>query len=79
MLAAMTAAPLQGFLVSVRYMLSPVRPSVCLSVCNAQVVQIFRNISTALGNLGHPLTSTENFTEMSQGKPSAGGVKHKEV
>jgi len=36
----------------VRYMLSPVRPSVCLSVTFVRLteaVQIFRNISKALG------------------------------
>jgi len=27
--------------------------------------------------LGHPLTSTENFTEIVPGEPSVGGVKHK--
>ena len=36
----------------VRYMLSPVRPSsVCLSCTLLEAVQIFRNISTALGTL----------------------------
>jgi len=43
----------------VRYMLSPVRLSVCLSVCLSsvtlvyptQAVEIFSNISTALGTL----------------------------
>ena len=62
------------------------RPSVCLSVCRlssvtfvhpTQAVQLFGNISTALGNLGHPLTSTENFTDIVPGNASAGGVKHK--
>jgi len=44
------------------------RPSVvCLSVTLARptqlsLIEIFGNISTALG--GHPLTSTENFTEI---------------
>jgi len=43
--------------VNVRYLLSPVCPSVCLSVClytfvrPTQAVQIFGNISTALGTL----------------------------
>jgi len=60
-------------------MLSPVRLSiVCLSVCRLsvtlvlpnQAVEIFGNISTALGiNLGHPLTSAENFTEIVPGEP----------
>jgi len=46
------------------------RPSVCrLSVTlvrPTQAVEIFGNISTALGtlDLGHPLTSTDNFTEI---------------
>jgi len=62
---------------SVRYMLS----SVCLSsvtfVRPTQVVQIFGNISTALGTLAihwHPLKIS---LRSSQGNPSAGGVKHK--
>jgi len=47
------------FSVHVRYMLSPVRLSVCLSVCRlsvtlvcaTQAVEIFGNISTAFGTL----------------------------
>ena len=62
-------------------MLSPVRlSSVCLSsvtfVRPTQAVQIFGNISTALGTLairGHPL---KILRRSSQGNPSAGGVKH---
>jgi len=59
------------------------RPSVvCLSsVCNVRAsysgVQIFGNISTALGTLAihwHPL---KNLWRSSKGNPSAGGVKHK--
>jgi len=57
------------------------RPSVCrLSVtfvCPTQAVQIFRNISTALGTLAihwHPLKISRRS---SQGNPSAGGVIHK--
>ena len=69
------------FLANVRYMLSPVRLSsvVCLSVTcvhPTQAVQIFRNISTALGTLairGHPL---KILRRSSQGNPSAGGVEH---
>ena len=66
------------------YMLSPVRlSSVCLSsvtfVRPTQAVQIFGNISTALGTLAihwHPLKiSRRSF----QGNPSTGGVKHKRV
>ena len=73
--------------VRVRYMLSPVRLSsvFCLSVClssvtfvrPAQAVQIFGNISTALGTLAIRLTSTENFTEIVPGEPLRRGVKHK--
>ena len=71
-------------------MLSPVRlSSVCLSVCRmsvvclssvtfvhpTQAVQIFGNISTALGTLAiHPLKISRRSSE---GNPSAGGVKHK--
>ena len=53
---------------------------VCLSVTfvrPTQVVQIFDNISTALGTLaihGHPL---KILRRSSQGNPSAGGVKDK--
>jgi len=57
------------------------RPSVCrLSVTfvhPTQAVQMFGNISTALGTLairGHPLKILQRS---SQGNPSAGGVKHK--
>jgi len=73
--------------VHVRYMLSSVRlSSVChLSVCLSsvtfvhptQAVQIFGNISTALGTLairGHRL---KILRRLSQGNPSAGGVKNK--
>ena len=44
-----------------------------------QAVQIFGNISTALGTLAiqrHPLKISQRS---SQGNPSAGGVKHKRV
>jgi len=72
---------LAHILVSER-MLSPVRlSSVCLSsvpfVRPTQAVQIFGNISTALGILaihGHPL---KILRRSSQGNPSAGGVKDK--
>jgi len=57
----------------------------CLSVCclpvtfvrPTQAVQIFGNISTALGTLAicwHPLKISRRS---SQGNPSAGGVEHK--
>jgi len=60
---------LQWFLdVHVRYMLSPVRLSFCLSsemlVHPTQPVEIFGNISMAFGT-----TSTENFTEIVQWEP----------
>ena len=54
------------------------RLSVCLSVClssvtfvrRTQAVQIFGNISISIFNyLGHPLTSTENFTDIVLGEP----------
>jgi len=51
------------------------RPYVCLSsvtfVRPTQVVQIFGNISTALGTLASviPWTSTDNFTEIVPGEP----------
>ena len=53
---------------------------VCLSVTfvrPTQAVQIFGNISTALGTLairGHPL---KILRRSSQANPSAGGVEHK--
>ena len=56
-------------------MLSPVRPSVCLSVClsvvtlvhHTQAVVIFGNISTAF-DVGHPLKSTKTFMEIVPGE-----------
>jgi len=66
------------FLANVNYLLSSVCLSVvCLSsvtfVRSTQAVQIFRNISTALGTLAirwHPLKISRRS---SQGNPSAGG------
>jgi len=77
--------------VHVRYLLSPVRLSVvcrlsvCLSVCLSsvtfvratQAIQIFSNISTALGTLAIRWHSLKISRRSSQGNPSAGGVKHK--
>ena len=73
--------------VHVRYMLSPVRlSSVCLSVCLPSVCNArapysggsnFRQYFYGIMYLCHPLTSTENFTEIVPGNPSAGGVKYK--
>ena len=57
------------------------RPSVCnvrAPLRPTQAVQIFGNISTALGTLairGHPL---KILRRSSQGNPSAGGVKDRE-
>ena len=68
------------FAICYRYMLSVCLSSVCLSVTlvrPTQAVQIFRNISTALGTLAihrHPL---KILRRSSQGNPSAGAVKHK--
>ena len=66
-------------------MLSPVRlPSVvCLSsvVCNVRAPYSggsnFRQYFYGIRYLDHPLTGTENFTEIVPGNSSAGGVKHK--
>jgi len=53
------------------------RPSVRLSVCNARAPYSagwnFRQYFYSIWYLGHLLTSTENFTELSQGNPSVGG------
>jgi len=62
--------------------LSPVRPSLCLSVvCKARTPYSggsnFRQYFYGIWYLGHPLTSAENFTEIVPGNPSADGVKHK--
>jgi len=58
-------------------MLSPVRLSV---VCNVRAPYSggsnFWQYFYGIRYLGHPLTSTENFTEIVPGNPSAGGVKH---
>ena len=66
------------------------RPSVCLSVCLSsvvclsvtfvrftQAVQIFGNISTALGTLAIHWHSLKISPRSSQRNPSAGGFKHK--
>jgi len=60
------------------YMLSPVRLSV---VCNVSVPYSggsnFPHYFYGIKYLGHPLTSTENFTEIVAGEPLRRGVKHK--
>jgi len=59
------------------------RPSVCrlTVVCNARAPYSggwnFRQYFYGIRYIGHPLTSTENFTEIVPGNPSAGGVKDK--
>jgi len=59
------------------------RPSVvCLSVVgNARAPYSgdcnFLQYLYGIRYLGHPLTSTENFTEIVPGLPSTGGAKHK--
>jgi len=54
----------------VRYMLSPVRLSV---FCNVRAPYSgssnFRQYFFGIRYLGHPLTSTENFTEIVPGEP----------
>jgi len=66
----------------VRYMLSPVRSSVCLSsVGNARAPYSgggnFKQYFYGIWYLGHPLTSTENFMKIVPGEPLHQGVKHK--
>jgi len=61
--------------VHVRYMVSPVHlSSGCLSVvCNVHAPywggSDFRQYFYGIRYLGHPLTSTENFTEIVPGEP----------
>ena len=68
-------------------MLSPVRLSsvASLSVCQSVVCNVrspysggsnFRQYFYGIRYLGHPLTSTENFTG-TEGNPFSGGAKHK--
>jgi len=71
-------------------MLSPVRPSVCLSVCRSVVCRLcvvcnasapysdgwnFRQYFCGIWYLGIPLTSAENFTEIVPGEPPRLGKK----
>jgi len=59
------------------------RPSVCLSsvVCNVRAPHLagvnFRQIFYAIWYLGHPLTVTENFTEIVPKEPLRRGFKRK--
>jgi len=60
--------------VHVRYMLSPVRLSVCMSVVGNTRAPYsggsnFRQCFYCIWYPSHPLTSTENFTEIVQGEP----------
>jgi len=59
--------------VHVRCMLSPVRLSVRLSVCNARAPYSdscnFRQFFYGIWYLGHPLTTIENFTKIVPGEP----------
>jgi len=73
------------FLANVKFAIC-CRPSVCrLSVCLSsvtfgrptQAVQIFGNISTALGTLAIHWRPLKISRRSSKGNPSAGGVKHK--
>jgi len=67
--------------VNSRSLFAVARPSVCLSsvVCNVRAPYSggsnFRQYFYGIRYLGHPLTSTENLTEIVPGNPSAGGVK----
>ena len=69
--------------VHVRYMLSPVRLSVCLSsvVGNTRAPYSadcdFRQYFYGVRYLGHPLTSTENFTEIIPREPLRRGIKRR--
>jgi len=70
--------------VHVRYTLSPVRLSsvVCLSVTlvrPTQAVQIFGNISTALGTLAIPWHALKILRRSSQGNPSTGELNTRGV
>ena len=70
------------FSVLVRYILSPVRLSVCLSVvCNVRAPYSgdwnFRQCFYAVWYLGHLRHFDKNFTEIVTGKPLCRGVKPK--
>ena len=77
-----------SFLANVNSLYAVARPSVvcrlssvCLSVGNTRAPYSggsnFRQYFYGIWYPSHPLTSTENFTEIVSGNPSAGGVKHK--
>jgi len=61
-----------------RSLFAVVRPSVCLSsVTFVRPTQAVRQYFYGIRYLGHPLTSTENFTEIVRREPLRRGVKHK--
>jgi len=71
--------------VNFRYLLSPVRlSSVCLPsvICNVRASYSgssnFRLYFYGIRYLGHPLTSTENFTEIVPGEPLCRGSETQE-
>jgi len=53
------------------------RPSVCNVRAPYSGSSNFRQCFHGIRYLGHPLTSTENFTEIVPGNPSVGGIRHK--
>jgi len=56
---------------------------VCLSVCNARAPYSgglnFRQYFYGIWYLGHPLTSTENFTDILPGEPLRGELNTRRV
>ena len=69
--------------VNSRSLYAVVRPSVCLSVGNARAPYSggwnFQQRFFAIWYLGHPLTLTENFTEIVPGTPPVGGLNARGV
>jgi len=66
------------FSVHVRYVLSPVCLSVCLSVARARYsggCNFRHKYFYGIWYVGHPLTSTNNFTEIVPGEPLRRGFK----
>ena len=65
------------FTFAISYRPSVCRLSVCLSVCNVRAPYSggsnFRQCFYGIGYIGHPLTSTENFTEIVPGEPLCQG------
>jgi len=84
----MLSTSLKQFLANVnsrsRSLYAIARPSVCrLSVCNVRAPYSagwnFRQCFCAIWYLGHPLTSTENFTEIVREAPPVGGLNARGV